>query len=424
MKHLHFPSLRSGPSPDRRCPAAARLFGPSSALGACARGPAHMAPVQIAGAPRRGKTPQWTPESVITEIQHFVQAHGEVPRLADLNPGQAKITGQVWRIDRYRAGCPVCGSAYPSANAARRCFDGSLERAIRAAGFEPAKRGPRRRTEVDLTRRARPRAWSTTRAWRSTPRWRAPPTPRRAPSGCRPSSTVPAPARPRRRRSRRRSSASASPTPPRWPACSAAREAAEARAATLKSELAEARMDAAEARRTAVKLASRLERAEATVTEARAAEARGRRRAGRRAGRRRARARRARPTPSAALADAAGHGGPRRARGRRPRRSSASSTRRWPARPRPRTPRCAPRPRAARAERDYAEVAVAATGASRKLTPAELEALRADGPAGPALLADALKALRRRAADRQPRSSWRRRSRAVASAAVTWRDRL
>ena len=62
-----------------------------------------MAPVQLAGAPRRGKAPHWTPESVITEIQHFVQAHGEVPRLADFNPGQAKITGQIWRIDRYRA---------------------------------------------------------------------------------------------------------------------------------------------------------------------------------------------------------------------------------------------------------------------------------------------------------------------------------
>src|SRR3954462_3149062 len=113
-----------------------------------------MAPVQVAGAPRRGKTPQWTPESVIREIQHFVEAHGEVPRLPDFNPGQAKITGQGWRIDRYRAGCQICGSAYPSANAARRCFDGSLELAIRAAGFEPAKRGPKRRTDVDLSERA------------------------------------------------------------------------------------------------------------------------------------------------------------------------------------------------------------------------------------------------------------------------------
>src|SRR3954468_8267014 len=110
-----------------------------------------MAPVQVAGAPRRGKTPQWTPESVIREIQHFVEAHGEVPRLADFNPGQAKTTGQGGGIDASRAGCRICASAYPSANAARRCFDGSLELAIRAAGFEPAKRGPRRRTEADLS---------------------------------------------------------------------------------------------------------------------------------------------------------------------------------------------------------------------------------------------------------------------------------
>src|SRR5256885_11766341 len=50
------------------------------------------------------------------------------------------------------------------------------------------------------------------------------------------------------------------------------REAAEARAVALKAELAEARMDAAEARRTAAKLASRLERAEATISDARRSE--------------------------------------------------------------------------------------------------------------------------------------------------------
>ena len=178
-----------------------------------------MAPVQIAGAPRRGKTPQWTPESVITEIQHFVQAHGEVPRLADLNPGQAKITGQVWRIDRYRAGCPVCGSAYPSANAARRCFDGSLELAIRAAGFEPAKRGPRRRTEVDLSARATARLEHDARVAVDAALARAADAETRAQRLQR-SSIALVPARPSRRRSRRRSSASASPTLPRWPACS------------------------------------------------------------------------------------------------------------------------------------------------------------------------------------------------------------
>src|ERR1700742_4602540 len=150
---LPFNLLRAAPARTAGAPSGA-AHRTVERRSASAVGGQDMAPVQTAAAPRRGKAPQWTPESVITEIQHFVEAHGEVPRLADLNPGQAKITGQVWRIDRYRAGCPICGSAYPSANAARRCFDGSLERAIRAAGFEPAKRGPRRRTEVDLSERA------------------------------------------------------------------------------------------------------------------------------------------------------------------------------------------------------------------------------------------------------------------------------
>jgi hypothetical protein len=228
-----------------------------------------MAPVQVAGAPRRGKTPQWTPESVITEIQHFVQAHGEVPRLADLNPGQAKITGQVWRIDRYRAGCPVCGSAYPSANAARRCFDGSLELAIRAAGFAPAKRGPRRRTEVDLSQRATARLEQDARVAIAAALAREAEAEARAD-------------RLETQLERARTRAAVTPkvktkiVRERVTDAAAlvrvqrAREAAEGRAAALKAELAEAKMDAAEARRTAVKLASRLERAEATISEARA----------------------------------------------------------------------------------------------------------------------------------------------------------
>ncbi|MCW2986758.1 MAG: hypothetical protein JWR63_4328, partial [Conexibacter sp.] len=79
--------------------------------------------------------------------------------------------------------------------------------------------------------------------------------------------------------------------------------------------------------------------------------------------------------------------------------------------------------RAAKAEREYAEVAVAATGAPRKLTASELEELRSDGPAGPALLADALKALgvARRSDNRFKLEEALAQ---VASAAVTWRDRL
>jgi chromosome segregation ATPase len=379
-----------------------------------------LSPVQVAGAPRRGKTPQWTPESVITEIQHFVEAHGEVPRLADLNPGQAKITGQVWRIERYRAGCPVCGSAYPSANAARRCFDGSLERAIRAAGFEPAKRGPRRRTEVDLSERATARLEHDARVAVDAALARAAEAQTRA-------------ERLQVQLDRARARAEATPKVKtkivRERVADAAalarvqrgRETAEARAATLKSELAEARMDAAEARRTAVKLASRLERAEATISDARAQK----RGVGAELAEAQAAAERAEARAAAAEAQLAEA------------QRTAVRVERVVERPpeqeivdealaRARTAEEAARraeSRAVKAEREYAEVAVAATGAPRKLTPSELDALRAEGPAGPALLADALKALgvARRADNRMKLEEALGQ---VASAAVTWRDRL
>jgi hypothetical protein len=378
-----------------------------------------MAPVQVAGAPRRGKTPQWTPESVITEIQHFVEAHGEVPRLADFNPGQAKITGQVWRIDRYRAGCPICGSAYPSANAARRCFDGSLERAIRAAGFEPAKRGPRRRTEVDLSERATARLEHDARVAVDAALARAADAETRA-------------ARLAVQLERARVRAAAPKVKTKivrervtdaaaLARVTRAREAAEARALALKSELAEAKMDAAEARRTAAKLASRLERAEATITDARAqkrgvgvelAEAQA---AVQRAEARAAEAeRRAELAASTAVrVERVVEAPPERAvldeaLGR------AAAAEDIAARA---------EARAAKAEREYAAVAVAATGAPRKLTSAELEELRSDGPAGPALLADALKAMgvARRSDNRFKLEEALVQ---VASAAVTWRDRL
>jgi hypothetical protein len=379
-----------------------------------------MAPVQVAGAPRRGKTPQWTPESVITEIQHFVEAHGEVPRLADFNPGQAKITGQVWRIDRYRAGCPICGSAYPSANAARRCFDGSLERAIRAAGFEPAKRGPRRRTEVDLSERATARLEHDARVAVDAALARAADAETRA-------------ARLAVQLERARVRAAAAPKvktkivrervtdAAALARVTRAREAAEARALALKSELAEAKMDAAEARRTAAKLASRLERAEATITDARAQKRGvGAELAEAQAAVQRAEARAAEAERRAELAASTAvrvervvEAPPERAvldeaLGR------AAAAEDIAARA---------EARAARAEREYAEVAVAATGAPRKLTSAELEELRSDGPAGPALLADALKAMgvARRSDNRFKLEEALAQ---VASAAVTWRDRL
>src|SRR3954451_21592764 len=109
-----------------------------------------MAPATIAGASqtramRRGG---WDRDSVINAIQEWVATYGEPPRAADWNPSSAKWSGQQWRVERYREG-RADGSAWPALNSAKRPFGGSLNAAIRAAGFEPAKPGPPRRRDVD-----------------------------------------------------------------------------------------------------------------------------------------------------------------------------------------------------------------------------------------------------------------------------------
>ncbi|MDP2711253.1 MAG: hypothetical protein Q8O56_08535, partial [Solirubrobacteraceae bacterium] len=90
----------------------------------------------------------WTRDSIIIAIQEWVATYGEPPRAADWNPSSAKWAGQLWRIERYRAG-RADGSSWPALNSAKRPFGGSLNEAVHAAGFEPAKPGPRRRTDVD-----------------------------------------------------------------------------------------------------------------------------------------------------------------------------------------------------------------------------------------------------------------------------------
>ncbi|MCW3040780.1 MAG: hypothetical protein JWM31_2685, partial [Solirubrobacterales bacterium] len=100
---------------------------------------------------RKGTRVVWDRDSIITAIQEWVARYGEPPRAADWNPSSARWSAQDWRIARYRAGRED-GSAWPALNSAKRPFDGSLNAAVRAAGFAPARPGPRRRGTVDLTR--------------------------------------------------------------------------------------------------------------------------------------------------------------------------------------------------------------------------------------------------------------------------------
>src|SRR3954462_1907888 len=93
-----------------------------------------------------GRVARWTREGIIEKIREWNDRYGEPPCSADWNPSLARWRAQEWRAERYREG------HWPSTNAAKRPFGGSFVAAVRAAGLEPHKPGPRRR----LPRAAQP----------------------------------------------------------------------------------------------------------------------------------------------------------------------------------------------------------------------------------------------------------------------------
>ncbi|WP_205699036.1 hypothetical protein [Conexibacter sp. SYSU D00693] len=381
-----------------------------------------MAPATFAGAAsataRKGRG-GWDRDAVISAIQEWVATYGEPPRAADWNPSSAKWSGQLWRVERYRAG-RADGSSWPALNSAKRPFGGSLGAAIRAAGFEPARPGPRRRTDVDVAQADRaqmdPEARAMLRAALASAR-EAEGRVARLEAALERERERAASAPPKVVRERVVDQAAVTRAQRR---AAKADERAAAAVRDAREQVAGARMDAAEARAAAGRLAARLERAEATIGTLRgerrelAAEAA---RLGDRlvaaqrlldAAREAARSQTARvevvtvreEAPEAAeLRDAL-------AEAARCRRVAEAAEL-----------------RAARAERELRETVALVRGEARRLTPAELADLRASGPAGPAVLARALKALASVRASGGT-ADLRAALRAVAEAAVTWQERL
>jgi hypothetical protein len=401
-----------------------------------------MAPATIAGAAlqaRNGRGAAWDRDSIIIAIQEWVATYGEPPRAADWNPSSAKWSGQLWRIERYRAG-RADGSPWPALNSAKRPFGGSLNEAVRAAGFEPAKPGPRRRSDVDPEQAHRAVMCPEARAMVAAALAQAREAERRIAQledrlervGER-AQRVSA-ERDAARRAGRRVAVKPKVVRERVIDDAAVARAqrravnAEAKAdATIRDareRTAEARMDAAEARTAAKRMAAKLERAEATVGTLRGerrelklvqdrladelvAAERLLERARAEAEHARAEAERApavvtvrEEAPEAVEVRAA------QAVAARDRRAAAEAEL-----------------RAARAERELRETVAALRGEARRLTAAELAELRMNGPGGPAVMAaalDALTAARRTNNPARMREALRR----VAQAAVMWQERI
>ncbi len=400
-----------------------------------------MAPATIAGAALRARPGVgWDRDSIIIAIQEWVATYGEPPRAADWNPSSAKWSGQLWRVERYRAG-RADGSRWPALNTAKRPFGGSLTAAIREAGFEPAKPGPTRRADVDPQQAHRADMSPEGRAMLAGALAQAREAERRvalleakleraADRTLRLTAERDAARREGRRAvtpkvvRERVVDEAAVARAQRVAAAAAAKAESSTRAA--REQIADARMDAAEARTAAKRMAAKLERAEATIATLRGERRELKAGADRQADRlvaaqrllERARADAARsnghadagrapvlvtvhePAPAAAELRAA------RADAARDRRAAVEAEL-----------------RAARAERELRETVAAIRGEARRLTASELAELRLSGPSGPAVMAEALKAL---AAARKSNNPMRMQDalRRVAQAAVTWQERI
>ncbi len=405
-----------------------------------------MTPVATGVTPTRrtgGVQAEWTPEKIVRAIRRWVELYGEPPRAADWNPSSARWSRQTWRIARYRQGDPETGESWPSLNTAKHPFGGSLNAAVRAAGFEPAKSGPHRQGSVlpeDVEGIAAPpavRAALRDAASRATTAERLV----KAQESQLARAQVQVQAlRDAARDARSQAPLEAAPVITRERIVErrvpepAAIKRVEARAAktlerattardSTQAALSDAKSEVARARRDATRLAARLERAEATINSLREE---------RRITRHKLAAAAEKHATTERLLETT------RADTATVKLAAASQPVRIVHEPSPEAKivRAAEREaamarlaaqsaerRADGADRAYAEIASAATGQRRHLTRAELAELRSDGPAGPALFADAIKALAA-ARKHNDRQALRGALLAAASAAMAWQDRL
>jgi hypothetical protein len=356
---------------------------------------------------------RWTRETIIEKIREWNDSYGEPPCSADWNPSLARWRAQEWRIERYREG------RWPSTNAAKRPFGGSFDAAVRAAGLEPHRSGPRRRpagaARPDVEQRAPMAPRSVDEALveaservRDAER-RAAAVERRLEAAERRAERAEDQLDDARRRARRAGERERRARGARERVAVASRDSTMAATETVElvSADADARVRAAYDQAQAAVRDTHDARRAARAAEARAADAE-------------ARAESAERLVDAARAELASASeavtSAQREAGAGAAAESAAVGAAWQATREAEA-------RAAAAERRSRELAALVCGEQRQLTTSELADLRGSGPSGPAVLALALRGLHgaRSTADRRALTEALGE---VASAAVRWRDHL
>lgn len=353
---------------------------------------------------RGGPTKVHTPATIIERLRRYEALYGPGSAIAAaFSPSSAKWAGRLELADRYFAGDPETGEAWPSLNAIKSRFDGSFNRAREAAGLPANKPGPANRRPAGTAAPVRDVRHETRVIYRE-----------------RDSGAV------ERERARAdRAEARLTRAQDRIAVLERAPKTTKTTKVVDRTALDAARARAAEARDIAKRMAAKLERAEATITTLREHK----------------RELDAQLTLATRIAEAAkadvktvevvrevkvpvervvqrpGVGEDVLEAARADVATARADTR--VARDRER----AANARADRADRAYMDLVEAVDGQRRRLTAAELAELRTTGPAGPAVFTDALKRLARARRD-GGRDVLAQALTRVAAAAVSWRERL
>lgn len=381
---------------------------------------------------RGGRQATHSRASIIEALQRYAHLYGDDFTAAAFSPSTAKWADRPELIDIYYAGDPDGVGPWPSLNAIKSHFNGSFNEARVAAGLEPNRPGPaKRRRKTGLHRPIRNVSHVNATRTIFVDRVDKDTVGRLTRELMKVEAKLERAQEELRKRKTKRVVTTKTKVKTKTvrvtddAAVARARARAEARVARAEQRVVEARaaVDASskaltEARTAATRLASRLERSEATVSGLRE-ERRGLKATAERAEDRAAAAasmlaareeeiERLRADTRVVMKDA-------------PEQEILDAARREAD-----EARSAERDaelRAATAEREYMALAAAVSGEPRKLTKAEMAELQADGPAGPAVLADALKDLGLARRGNNPTRLFGALTK-IASAAVTWRERL